>query len=89
MTPVRFGTLSPGMVVTDFLLDPLRGDAAQLEEAKKIFNILADRVDAVAPFLVRGILKAKKNGAHIAWLTPAKAMTRFLFAPFSKRDLFS
>lgn len=88
-TPVRVCFLSPGIVVTDMLVPPpdKRGEA--WEQVKKILNVLADTVDTVTPFLVDGILNAKKNGAAVRWLTPAKIRWRFLMNMFKKRDVFT
>jgi short-subunit dehydrogenase len=89
-TPVQLGSLSPGMVITDFILDKMRNQPREkLEANKKIFNVLADRVETVAPFLVESILKNNKSGTKIVWLTPAKVIFRFLKSVFTKRDLMS
>ncbi|GAA0467863.1 short-chain dehydrogenase [Actinoplanes capillaceus] len=85
-TPVKVGLLSPGMVVTDLLLQDY--DPAELEKAKKIFNILADRVETVTPWLAAKVLAGTKNGGRVAWLTGPKAAYRFATAGFRKRDLF-
>ncbi|MDA3938548.1 MAG: SDR family NAD(P)-dependent oxidoreductase [Spirochaetia bacterium] len=89
-TNVLIGTISPGMVVTDFIIKPLQ-NLSQEEQEKtiKIFNILADRVETVTPFLVERMLKTKKNGSRIEWLTNFKIFRRFLKSPFTKRDLFT
>jgi len=88
-TDIIVGALSPGMVLTDFILDRYEGkDPADWESARRIFNILADKVESVTPFLVEKILQNKKNGARINWLTTPKVLWRFLTAGFSKRDLF-
>lgn len=86
-TPVQVGTLSPGMVLTDFLLKNESWKPEDLEQYKKIYNILADLPDTVAPFLVKKVLAVKKNGARIFWLTPAKAFWRFLTAPLYGRNV--
>ncbi|GAA3203490.1 SDR family oxidoreductase [Actinocorallia longicatena] len=85
-TPVKAAHLSPGMVVTDLLLQDY--DPAELEKAKKIFNILADRVETVTPWLAERILAGTGNGGRVAWLTRRKAAARFATAGFRKRDLF-
>jgi short-subunit dehydrogenase len=88
--PVQVGSLSPGMVITDFILDKMRNQPREkLEANKKIFNILADRVETVALFLVEGILNNNKSGTRIVWLTPKKVIFRFLKSIFIKRDLMS
>lgn len=87
-TPIMVGALSPGMVVTDFLLKSIKTNSEDAERHKKIFNILADDVDTVTNFLCQGVLKNTKNNAHIVWLTKGKALWRFLSSPFVKRNLF-
>ncbi len=86
-TPVKAAHLSPGMVVTDLLTQEYTPE--ELEKAKKIFNILADKVETVTPFLAEGILKGVKNGGRVAWLTTPKIAFRFATAGFNKRDLFA
>ena len=86
-TPVKAAHLSPGMVVTDLLTHDYTPE--ELEKAKKVFNILADKVETVTPFLAEGILKGTKNGGRVAWLTGGKIAFRFATAAFRKRDLFA
>lgn len=87
-TPVLIGTLSPGMVVTDFLLKSAERNTESGEKNRKIFNILADDVDTVAAFLSRKILANKENNAHIVWLTRRKVLWRFASAGFTRRNVF-
>lgn len=84
--PVKVGHLSPGMVLTDMLLEESR-EAADWAQMKKIFNILADRVETVTPWLARRILAARKHGARIAWLSGPKIAARFALAPLRRRDI--
>ena len=86
---VRLGTLYPGMVVTDLLLTPMAHVPEEFERAKKIFNIIADRVETVAPYLARRVLSNTKHDVRISWISTAKILLRFLGAPFRKRDLFA
>ncbi|GIF26116.1 NAD(P)-dependent dehydrogenase (short-subunit alcohol dehydrogenase family) [Actinoplanes tereljensis] len=86
-TPVKAALLSPGMVVTDLLTHDY--DPAEFEKAKKIFNILADRVETVTPWLAGRVLAGTRNGGRVAWLTGPKAAYRFATATFRKRDLFA
>ncbi|MEE8355842.1 MAG: SDR family oxidoreductase [Anaerolineales bacterium] len=89
-TNIIVGAISPGMVLTDFILSRYEGqDPSEWESARRIFNILADRVETVTPFLAEKILSNEKNDATIAWLTRGKAAWRFLTAAFTKRDLFT
>jgi NAD(P)-dependent dehydrogenase (short-subunit alcohol dehydrogenase family) len=85
-TGILVGTLSPGIMITDFTMKQIdRNDAAGWERTKKVFNILADTPETVAAFLVPRILAAKKTGARIAWLTSGKIMFRFMTAGIARR----
>jgi NAD(P)-dependent dehydrogenase (short-subunit alcohol dehydrogenase family) len=88
-TPIIAATLSPGIVITDLLMDDYKRRPQDLERAKRIFNILGDTVETVTPFLAEGVLANTRQGAHIAWLTTPKIITRFMTSPFNKRDLFA
>jgi len=87
-TPVKVSTLSPGMVITDMITGQYEDDPQGLEDAKKIFNTLADKVETVTPWLVDQVLSNHKSGAKINWLTTTKLLTRFATARFNQRDLF-
>ena len=87
-TPVQVGLLSPGIVATDLLTGDYEGQPEQLEKAKKIFNILGDRVETVTPWLADRVLATSKTGAHVQWLTKPKAFGRFATAAVRKRDIF-
>jgi short-subunit dehydrogenase len=87
-TSVKVGTLSPGMVATDFLKKSLDNNEEGAEKNKKIFNILADEVEPVTQFLVRKMLSTTENGAKIEWLTKPKVIWRFMSSPFLKREIF-
>jgi NAD(P)-dependent dehydrogenase (short-subunit alcohol dehydrogenase family) len=88
-TEVQVCTLSPGIVVTELLTGDYDLSSPQWQKSKRIFNILGDRVETVTPFLVEGILKARRSGAKVAWLTGPKAFGRFMTAGFRKRELFA
>jgi len=90
--PVNVGFLSPGIVITDMILQ--EADEMTPERwarTKKMYNILGDHVDTVTAWLVEATLADYgKHGSRVAWLTPRKAAARF-FAAFvlrRKRDLF-
>jgi NAD(P)-dependent dehydrogenase (short-subunit alcohol dehydrogenase family) len=87
--PVIVGTISPGMVLTDITLEPLRKYPDNNKDLIRIYNILANDPEIVTPFLVRKMIENKINGAKISWLSSWKVMMRFLYAPFSKRDIVS
>ncbi len=85
---VLIGTISPGMVVTDLVKGSLSSDEGEAAQAKKIFNILGNRAETVAPFLVSKMIRNEKQGAAIDWLSGPKIMARFMTVPFRRRDLF-
>ena len=61
------------------------------DSTKKVYNILGDKPDVVAEFLVKGMIRnvsAKKQNDYVAWLTKRKAMWRFMTAAFNKRNFF-
>jgi NAD(P)-dependent dehydrogenase (short-subunit alcohol dehydrogenase family) len=84
-SPVLLGTISPGIVVTDLLEESRDEDPARWEKTKRMYNILADRVETVVPYLVAEVLKADKPGTAIRWLTMPKAAWRFMSAGITKR----
>ena len=87
-TPVLVGALRPGMVVTDILTKQFEGRPEEWDRAKRIFNILADRVETVTPWLAHKVLANDQNGVCISWQGTWRVIGRFLAAPFRKRDLF-
>jgi len=86
-TPVLTGALRPGMVVTDMITQQYAGQPEDWEKAKRIFNILADRVETVTPWLAQKVLENQKRGAVISYTSGLKIAGRFLTAPFSKRKV--
>jgi NAD(P)-dependent dehydrogenase (short-subunit alcohol dehydrogenase family) len=86
-SPVLLGTISPGIVVTDLLEESKDEDPARWEKTKKLYNILADRVETVVPYLASEVLKADKPGAAIRWLTMPKAIWRFMSAGITGRKV--
>lgn len=89
-TGIIVGKLSPGIMITDFLVNAV-GDKEKIvlsEKTKKVYNILGDYPDVIANHMVNGILDNTKNNAKIEWLTNRKAAWRFMTASFNKRDFF-
>ncbi|MBN2106063.1 MAG: SDR family oxidoreductase [Deltaproteobacteria bacterium] len=89
-TGVNACLLSPGIVLTDFILDELRKlPPERLEITKIVYNCLADTVETVTPWLAENILANKDGGATIAWLDTQKANARFESDEYNTRDLLS
>ena len=57
-SPVMIGAISPGMVMTDLILEGLDQTDPDWPRAKRIFNILADRVETVTPWIAQRFLMA-------------------------------
>jgi short-subunit dehydrogenase len=87
-TPIVIGSLRPGMVATDLLTKQYEGRPEDWERDKRIFNILADRVETVTPWMAARILENEKSGVRISWSSRWKIMGRFLTSPFHKRNVF-
>lgn len=87
-TPVLVGALQPGMVVTDLLIRQYQDRPEEWEQAKRVFNLLADHVETVTPWFVDKVLGNDRAGVRFQWLSRGKVIGRFLTAPFGKRDLF-
>jgi NAD(P)-dependent dehydrogenase (short-subunit alcohol dehydrogenase family) len=87
-TSIIVGGLRPGMMNTKLITAQYEGHLEEWKRAERIFNILSDRVETVAPWLADRVLANKKNGTRIQWLTRSKVMARFLWSPFRKRRIF-
>ncbi len=87
-TNLVVGALRPGMVVTALLTGQYEERPEEWERARRVFNILADRVETVAPWMADKVLSNPKTGARFRWMTPWRLVGRFLSAPFRKRELF-
>jgi NAD(P)-dependent dehydrogenase (short-subunit alcohol dehydrogenase family) len=87
-TPVRVGSIQPGMVVTDLLTSHYQNRPEDWERAKRIFNILAERVEVVTPWIARKILKNPPHGARLSYASRWKLILRFLTAPLYPRNIF-
>jgi NAD(P)-dependent dehydrogenase (short-subunit alcohol dehydrogenase family) len=92
-SPVNVGFLSPGIVITNMTLrESGHMDPERWESTKRIYNIIADKVETVTPWLADATLADYgKHGSRVAWLTPPKAAGRFFkaFVLRQKRDLFA
>ncbi len=99
-TPVCIGALSPGMVITDLLLADVGGVDTTGNPAgeipvplRRLYNILADRVETVSPWLagrvVADVASGRKPGSFRlhAWLTTPKIFGRFLTAGIHPRHI--
>ena len=89
-TPLIIGYMSPGIVVTDLLMKDLNdSESEEFKQRSGLLNIVADKVETVAPHLVKGALAANKTGAAVRWMTPIQLLGRLIKSPFVKRDVLS
>ena len=84
---VLIGTISPGMVLTDLLLQRDQFTLDEWERMKKVYNILAEKVEVVTPWLVSRILSNQKHGVEIRYGTPLRLGKHALLALLGKRNL--
>jgi len=88
--PVIVGTISPGIVITDLLIQDMKNMTEEdRKQARMIFNILGDKVETVTPFLAEKVLANTKPGARIDWLTDEISQQRFADDKYLERDLLS
>ena len=86
---VIVGKLSPGIMITDFLVNAFRNEKIKLSDKNKnIYNILGDYPDVVAKYLVNKMINNTNNNVRIMWLTNRRAMGKFIKALFKKNNYF-
>ena len=86
-TPLIVAALRPGMVITDMIRKQYEGRPDEWERAKKIFNIIANRVEDVTPWMAEQILANKKSGVRLSYTSGLKLAGRMLASPFHKRNI--
>lgn len=86
--PIIVAAIRPGMVLTDLLTGPFDGKPAEWERAKKVYNLLAERVETVTPWIAEKVIANTKSGIRIQWLTRSRLAYCFVRSIFGKRDLF-
>lgn len=87
---VHVGRLTPGIMITDFIVSA-NGGATKIElspETKKVYNILGDYPSTIAEYVVPKMIKNEKNNVQIAWLTNLRAFGKFIKACFVKKNYF-
>jgi NAD(P)-dependent dehydrogenase (short-subunit alcohol dehydrogenase family) len=87
-TGIIVGSLRPGMVATDMIRNRYQDRPEEWQRAKRIFNIIAEPVDQVAPWLARGMLDNRKNGATLSYSSMGKLLWKFLRSPFNRKNVF-
>ena len=86
-TPVRIGTLSPGMVVTDSLVASYRdGGAASWHRSRWLFNFVIDPREIPCNWLADKVLSSDRTRAHFVWMTPLRVFGRMLNPRYWRRN---
>lgn len=86
---IQIGLLAPGIMITDFVNHSMGTNGFELsEKVKKVYNILGDKPDVIAKFMVNKIIKNNKNGVRFTWLSSSKAMWRFMTSGTRKNRFF-
>jgi NAD(P)-dependent dehydrogenase (short-subunit alcohol dehydrogenase family) len=85
---IQFGELSPGMVITDLLMDTVREPSEESRKKKRFYNLFADDVESVSEFLANRMLAGTRQYERIEWLTRRKAVFRLLFGFLRNRNFF-
>lgn len=84
--PVQIGTLSPGMVATDLLVDSWAGgEAANWKRMRWLFHFVIDPPEPVCAFLADRVLANRRSGAHYTWMTPWRLLARFFRPSYWRR----
>lgn len=87
---VMVGRLSPGIMITDFIVNSFRDKEIILSyRNKKIYNILGDYPSVVAKYLVNRMINNTNNNVRINWLTSRKVFLKFITYAFRRRDYFN
>ena len=85
---VLIGKITPGIMITNFIGTAM-GDGEKIElspKTKNVYNILGDKPETIANFMVEKIITNQKNNVKFTYLTPLRAALRFLMAMFGKKN---
>lgn len=86
-TPIHIGTLSPGMVVTDSLVESYRnGGAESWHRSRLLFKFVIDPRDVVCNWLADRVLANDETGRHIVWMTKTRLLARFFIPSYWRRN---
>jgi len=86
-SPVRIGTLSPGMVVTDALVEAYEnGGADSWHRSRLLFKFVIDPRDVVCSWLADQVLANRRSGRHIVWMTKTRLFARFFLPSYWRRN---
>jgi NAD(P)-dependent dehydrogenase (short-subunit alcohol dehydrogenase family) len=84
---VRICGIAPGMVITDFILNPIRDNPEFKKQLSFVIKAIAGEVGPVTEYLAKRILSNKKHGIRIRYKSGLKVLAGFLAAPFRNNDI--
>lgn len=85
---VKVGKITPGIMITNFISTSM-GDGKKIdldEKTKNVYNILGDRPEVIAKYMVDKICKNQRNNVKFTWLTTRRASFRFIKALFGIKN---
>lgn len=85
---ICIGKITPGIMITNFI-DTSMGDGKKIdldEKTKNIYNILGDKPEVIAKYMVKRIINNKKKNVKFTWLTSGRAALRFIKAMFGFKN---
>lgn len=85
---VLIGKITPGIMITNFINTSM-GDGEKIdlpESTKNVYNILGDRPEVIAEYMVKKIDQNKKNDVKFVWLSNLRAFGRFIKALFGFKN---
>lgn len=86
-TQLIVGTVSPGMVVTDSLVDAyVQGVPENWRRKRWLFKLVIDPPEPVCDWLARRVLASRRSGVHHTWMTPWRLLPRFFLPKFHRRN---
>lgn len=86
-TGVRIGTLGPGMVATDLLVDAwTSGAPANWRRMKRLFHFVIDPPDPVCTYLAGKVLANRRTNVHYRWMNPLRLGVRFFQPHYWRRN---
>ena len=87
---VNVGKITPGIMITNFIGTSMGdGDKINLsEKTKNVYNILGDKPEVIAKYMVDKICKNKSNNVKFVWLTTRRAVFRFIGAMFGRKNSY-
>lgn len=73
---IIIGHIIPGIMITDFIHNSVQGNIDIPEKTKLVYNVLGDKPETIAKYIVPKVINNKKQNAKFIWLTNRKAFIR-------------